>query len=102
MTSRYSENFKLIDWSDFRPLPSQSRGIKDRPAFHIMRDIDPFISPVTDEVIGGRRQKREHMREHGLEEVGNERPKPHGVAPVKMPPAAPDIAMEMKRRGIIG
>lgn len=40
----------------------------------IMTDISPYRSAVTNEVIGGRRQHRDHLRKHDLVEVGNERP----------------------------
>ena len=32
----------------------------------IMPDIQPFVSPITKEVIGGRGQLRRHMKEHGV------------------------------------
>jgi len=38
----------------------------------IMGDISPYRSMVTGEVIGGRAQHREHLREHRLIEIGNE------------------------------
>ena len=31
-----------------------------------MPDIEPFISPITKEVITGRRQLRGHMKRHGV------------------------------------
>jgi hypothetical protein len=99
--SAYSDNFRLIDWSDLKPTPSKiPREIKDRTAFHVIRDCDPFRSPITGEIIGGNRQRREHMREHKVEEVGNERPKGNRLP--QMPSAKQDIVIEMKKRGIIG
>ena len=38
----------------------------------VIGDIEPYRSVATGEVIGGRRQHREHLRSHGLTEVGNE------------------------------
>lgn len=49
----------------------------------IMPDIAPYKSMITGEMIGGRRQHREHLRQHGCIEVGNEK-----LAPRK--PIAPD------------
>ena len=40
----------------------------------IMPDIQPYQSMVTGEMIGGRRQHREHLKQHRLIEVGNEKP----------------------------
>lgn len=36
-------------------------------------DVAPYRSMITGETIGGRAQHREHLRQHGCEEVGNER-----------------------------
>lgn len=56
---------------------------------HVIADIEPYRSMVTGERIRGRAHHKQHLREHGLIEVGNERlparePKP-------LPPVAPDI-----------
>lgn len=72
----------------------------DAKKIHIIRDLDPFISPITDEVISSRSHRRTHMRDHGVEEVGNERPKPRKVP--DLPSAAPDIAQVMREKGYIG
>lgn len=51
----------------------------------IIKDIEPYRSVITREVIGGRRQHRDHLKAHGCVEIGNEKltPKPvyepHGV-----------------------
>lgn len=45
----------------------------------VINDIQPYKSVITGEVIGGRKQHRDHLRAHGCIEVGNEklnRPKP--------------------------
>lgn len=44
-------------------------------SLQIVKDIDPYKSVITGEVIGGRRQHREHLKSHGCIEVGNERGK---------------------------
>lgn len=46
--------------------------------YRVIGDIQPYRSMVTGEEIGGRRQHREHLRQHNLIEIGNERiePKP--------------------------
>lgn len=42
----------------------------------IIKDIEPFQNIAIDNgIVGGRRQKRDMMRAHGLTEVGNERPR---------------------------
>lgn len=51
----------------------------------VMKDIEPYKSVVTGEMIQGRRQHRDHLRAHGLIEIGNERAKPmkHDTAWIK-------------------
>ena len=65
----------------------------------IIRDIDPYKSVVTGEYVGGRKQHRDHLRAHGLIEVGNERMK---TEKKPMPDARSDIAQVMREYGKIG
>lgn len=39
---------------------------------YVLGDIQPYQSMATGEMIMGRRQHREHMKNHGLVEIGNE------------------------------
>lgn len=41
-----------------------------------MRDIEGYVSPIDGKWIGSRSQHREHMKRHGVIELGNEKPKP--------------------------
>lgn len=41
-------------------------------AHMVMTDIQPYQSMATGEMVGGRAQHREHLKRHGLIEVGNE------------------------------
>lgn len=41
-------------------------------AAYVIGDIQPYRSMATGEIVGGRRQHREHLKEHRLIEVGNE------------------------------
>lgn len=41
---------------------------------YVMGDIQPYKSMVTGEMIGGRAQHREHLKEHCLIELGNDAP----------------------------
>jgi hypothetical protein len=48
---------------------------------HVIPDIAPYKSMITGERIKGRAHHRQHLRDHGCEEIGNEpirqrRPKP--------------------------
>jgi hypothetical protein len=58
--------------------------VPQRPAtaaHNIIPDIAPYQSMVTGEQIMGRRQHREHLKAHGLVEVGNEAMKPYKTEP---------------------
>lgn len=70
-------------------------------AHNIIPDIAPYQSMETGETIMGRRQHREHLRLHGLVEVGNEtdKLKPWGPKPqVKWSEA---VRETMARKGLL-
>jgi hypothetical protein len=46
--------------------------IPERVSADVMPDIDPYQSMVTGEMITSRSQHREHLRQHGLKEIGND------------------------------
>lgn len=46
-------------------------------------DIEPYISQIDGSVINSRSRHREHLRDHGCIEVGNEKVQPKPVAPPK-------------------
>lgn len=66
------------DWRDFprgkRMIPAYQVPVPSNGPY-VLSDISPYNSIVTGEEIGGRRQHREHLREHNCEEVGSETPK---------------------------
>lgn len=48
---------------------------EQRVIYHgVIPDVAPYKSMVTGETIGSRSEHREHLKRHGCEEVGNERP----------------------------
>lgn len=59
-------------WIDLSKLPPPGPSIA--PA--VMRDVDPYRSIVTREMVGGRAQHREHLKRHDLVEIGTERMAP--------------------------
>lgn len=70
-------------------------------ASYVIADIQPYQSMQTGEMIGGRRQHREHLRQHGLVEIGNEvdKLKPWGPKPsIKWSDA---IRETMARKGLL-
>lgn len=69
------ETLELIPRDEY--VPRQSKA-----GFFVMGDIQPYKSMITGEIIHGRRQHREHLRQHGCVEVGNERIKPKTPTPI--------------------
>lgn len=59
------ETLKLIPKDEYQP--------RSQAGFFVMGDIQPYKSMITGEMITGRRQHREHLRQHGCIEVGNEK-----------------------------
>lgn len=84
--------------------PKGDRWVEITPGLRVMSkvteiipDVKPYQSMITGEVIGGRRQHREHLNRHGCEEVGNEKP---DIAPNDYKPdrgAIRDAVREAKR-----
>lgn len=64
---------------------------------HVMPDIQPYKSMQTGEIIPGRRQHREHLRQHRLIEIGNE-PIPAPKPPAKDPGLRDAIARAVYQR----
>lgn len=54
---------ELVPASEYDPTPQ---------AAYVIGDIQPYRSMATGEIVGGRRQHREHLKAHRLIEVGNE------------------------------
>ena len=48
-------------------------GPSEIAAPYVLGDVQPYKSMITGEMIAGRRQHREHLRQHGCIEVGNEK-----------------------------
>ena len=51
-----------------------------RRAVNVMRDLEPFVSPIDGSVIGSRTDRKAHNKRHKVIDVGNDpavlRPKP--------------------------
>lgn len=66
---------ELIPAEEYRAHEARKAG------YYVMGDIQPYQSQVTGEMVMGRRQHREHLRQHNVIEVGNEldkaTPKPY-------------------------
>ncbi len=79
----YSENFRLIDWSGFKPTPSKPPEDKGN-VFYFMPDIVPFRSPLSGKVLSSRKQVQHEERGYGVRQAGELR-KPEDFASHKRP-----------------
>lgn len=74
----------------------------DRPAPTgpmVIPDIAPYQSMKTGEMISGRRQHREHLRQYGLIEVGNEKLTPRRPAAPSMESVRADLIKAFQQHG---
>ena len=74
-------------------------------SLQIIKDIEPFRNVAIDgrQIIGGRRQKRDMMRAHGIEEAGDINPKsaaPHYDAKAHQRSVVNDIKRAMHQHGL--
>lgn len=65
---------KLVPRDEYQP--------KAPSAPFVMGELAPYRSMVTGEMIDGRRQHREHLRQHHVIEVGNEKITPRREIPI--------------------
>lgn len=66
----------------------------------VIGDIDPYKSMITGETIQGRRQHRDHLRQHGCIEVGNEKMKPRTPTPISREEIRRDLSQVMAGYGL--
>lgn len=53
-------------------LVEKSKAPPQSGVFHAMRDIAEFRSPIDGSVISSRSHLREHERQHGVRQIGND------------------------------
>ena len=94
-------NGELVEWREEAPSDRHD-GIRQ----HVMKDIQPYKSMIDGTWITSRSKHREHLKAHGVQEVGNDssvlNPKYKGLQP---PPGLKDHVvrayqqvMERKRK----
>lgn len=68
MRKRYVQDPKTMELVEF----SEYHALREESAHFVLPDIAGYKSMQTGEWIAGRRQHRDHIRQHGLIEIGNE------------------------------
>lgn len=61
---------------------------------HVMPDIQPYVSMIDGRVINSRSVHREHLRQHGCEEVGNDSSLHREPRPLKPPPGLKETLIQ--------
>tara|TARA_R110000822_G_scaffold33633_5_gene95717 strand:+ start:1783 stop:2127 length:345 start_codon:yes stop_codon:yes gene_type:complete len=69
----YDSQGKLAEWQDNELIWSKEAKSVPSKQVHVIRDIDPYKSMVTGEMISSRSQHRDHLRRHNCIEIGNEK-----------------------------
>lgn len=67
-----------------------------KPNLTVIQDIEPYRSPIDRSVISSRSSHRDHMREHGVVEMGNEYPKAREVDRAPTERAGYDIVRSLE------
>jgi hypothetical protein len=67
----YSNNFEKIKW-DHKEVVMRQQQKRRKTGINIIRDVDPFKSPIDGSIIGSRRDLREHEKKHNVRQVGND------------------------------
>lgn len=83
----------LVPSAEFYARKCEGVTYSDIPAPMIVRDSEPYRSTITGELIGGRRQHRDHLKAHGCIELGNEMPTHRPIAG----PSPGEVAADIKR-----
>ena len=87
MKRRYiydAANDRMVEVTEQRELV-----IEDKAVHHIMPDIKEYKSMITGETITSRSRHREHLKQHGCIEIGNE--VPYMIKNIRRPEPPPGL-----------
>jgi hypothetical protein len=85
----------IQDPETLRLVPAEEYQTGVTAGYYIQGDIQPYKSSVTGELIQSRSKHREHLRQHNLVEVGNEKPV---ARPLPTLPGAREALVETCRK----
>lgn len=87
MRSRYVYDHGEVVYAEEKGEVTVNRLPETQDAgFHVMPDVQPFISMIDGSVINSRSRYREHLRDHGCIEVGNDSSLRAKPKPLQSPP----------------
>jgi hypothetical protein len=71
MNKKYLSNYDNIKW-DKRKAVSRIESTNKKVAYNIIKDIEPFQSPLDGSFVKSRRELREHEKRHNVRQIGND------------------------------
>jgi hypothetical protein len=71
ISDQYSHNYQEIKWTR-RAKEPRADLVQRKQAFMVIKDIEPFISPIDGNIVGSRSVLREHERRHSVRQIGND------------------------------
>lgn len=77
-----------------RVLFDKRQTLESKRSFQVMPDIEPYRSMIDGKIINSRSRHREHLRDHGCEEVGNDSSLSKQPQPIASPPGLKQAIFE--------
>ena len=71
MSCNYRNNYDAISWDTHKKRKRSVRA-SGRKAHYVIKDIDPFRSPVDGSYVTSRSELREHEKKHNVRQIGND------------------------------
>jgi hypothetical protein len=94
--ARYNETGKIYEEID-DVVVLDNRQQEHKASYFVMDDIQPYQSMQTGEMITSRSQHRNHLKQHGLIELGNEKIKETKPIPYNSEEVKREIARQLYR-----
>ena len=88
------DEFRSMAERDNAPLCCGKPMARQIVSPQVMPDIQPYQSMVDGTLITSRSHHREHLKQHGCEEVGNDSSLFHEPRPLKPPPGLKDVIIQ--------
>jgi hypothetical protein len=71
MSAEYRKNYDAIKWPEVKARERAEKAFV-KAAHNIMKDIEPFLSPVDGTYVTSRSELREHEKRHNVRQIGND------------------------------
>ena len=69
---KYEDNYSQIMWNKRKARIRAIRLKDNAPSFYVVKDIEPFVSPIDKSVVSSRSGLREHEKKHNVRQIGND------------------------------